>query len=77
MRLISLKNLLNQRAKTKQKKAFENAKRTLKGKQNVLNCFESKIFPIGKQTQGKRRLFDLACVAKVSDRTCLKILTPK
>ena len=32
MRLISLKNLLNQRAKTKQKKAFENAKRTLKGK---------------------------------------------
>ena len=49
--------------------------RLLKGRQNVLNGFESKIFPIEKQTKGHP--LDLVCVAKVSDRTCLKIITPK
>ena len=32
---------------------LKNAKRLLKGRQNVLNDFESKIFPTGKHTQGK------------------------
>ena len=33
----------------------ENALRLLRGRQKVLNCFESKIFSIEKQTQGKPR----------------------
>ena len=48
--------------------------RYLEGRQKVVNSFEIKIFPIGKQTQGKvctgmlaSRPLDLACVAKVSD----------
>ena len=49
--------------------------RLLKGRQNVLNDVESKIFAIGKQTKGHP--LDLVFVAKVSDRTCLKIITPK
>ena len=55
----------------------------------VLNDFESKIFPIEKQTQGKRRpgmivkvfdcscLLDLARLGKVSDCSYLKIFSPK
>ena len=61
---------------------FENAY-ILRGKQKLLNGFESGIFSIKKQTQGKENLLDLARaahiapVAKVSDRKQLKILTPK
>ena len=72
MRLINAKNLLNQKTWTKKKHWLfftENAKRPLKGRQNVLNGFESKIFPIGKQQQGNRCLGMLARVAKVSDGT--------
>ena len=41
--------------KPRQKKVltYENAYRLLKGRQNNFNSFESKIFPIGKQKQGK------------------------
>ena len=63
---------------TKEKKAlaFENEIRLLKGKQKVLNAFESKILPTGKQTQGKCP-FILAQVAKVSDHAQIKMLTPE
>ena len=50
MRLINLKN---PRQKIKNALTFDKAIRSLKGKQKVLNSFKSKIFPIGKQTQGK------------------------
>ena len=53
--------------------------RYLEGRQKGINSFEIKIFPIGKQTQGKvctgmlaLRPLDLACVAKVSDPAQLK-----
>ena len=52
-------------------------KRLLKGRQKVLNGFESTISPIGKQKQGQVCPLDLARVAKVCDLTRLKILTPK
>ena len=58
MRLINLKN---PRQKIKNALTFDKAIRSLKGKQKVLNSFKSKIFLIGKQTQGKG----------------IKILTPK
>ena len=50
MRLINLKN---PRQKIKNALTFDKAIRSLKGKQKVLNSFKSKIFLIGKQTQGK------------------------
>ena len=40
-------------------------------------ALKSKPFPIGKQSHGKKRPMDLTRVAKVHDRTRLKILTPK
>ena len=63
MRLINSKNLQNQNTRKKAKKAliFENFIRLLKEKQEFLNDFESKIFPIGKETHRERP----------------KILTPK
>ena len=53
---------------------FNNAIR-LRGRQRVFNGFGSKIVPMGKQTQGKEHPLDLACVAKSSDYSHLKILT--
>ena len=50
MRLINLKN---PRQNIKNALTFDKAIRSLKGKQKVLNSFKSKIFLIGKQTQGK------------------------
>ena len=49
MRLINFKN---PRQKIKNALTFDKAIRSLKGKQKVLNSFKSKIFLIGKQTQG-------------------------
>ena len=66
--------------KEKKVLTFESALRLLIGRQKVLNGFESKIFPIRKQTQGKGhplQLAQVARVAKVSDSIQLKILTPK
>ena len=63
--------------KEKRELNFENVVRLLKGRKNIHNGFESKIFPIGKHTHGKRRPLDLARVANVSDWTQIKILTPK
>ena len=48
----------------------------MKVENNFLNIFKKGIFPI-KPTQRKGSLSDLACVAKVSDHLCLKMLTPK
>ena len=45
---------------------FEKTHRLLKGKK-VLNGFESGIFSIKKQTQGKWHPLDLGCLAKVCD----------
>ena len=49
---------------------FQNAFRLLEGRRKVVDGFESKIFPTGP-------LGILASAAKVSDRSRLKILTPK
>ena len=43
----------NPNKKEKIEPTSENAKRLLKERQKVLNGFESKIFPIVKQAQGK------------------------
>ena len=56
---------------------FWKRNRLLKGRQIVLNGFESKIFAIGKQPQGKRRPLDLACIAKISECAQITILTPE
>ena len=56
---------------------FQNTIRFLRGRQNVLNCFESKIFPVRKQIHRKRRPGMLSRVGKTSDRMQIKILTPK
>ena len=64
----------------KEKKALtsKNATILLNGRQKVLNAFESGIFPKGKPKKELTRALDcLVCVAKVSDRKQLKILTPK
>ena len=73
---INLKNEINKckkSTKTPQKRKkhrlFKTQKRLLKGRQKVLNGFEGKIFPIGKQTQGKERSLELA--------KQLKKITPK
>ena len=55
-----MKNLLNQNNRHKRKKCA-NVKGLLKDRPKVLNVFESKLFPIGKQAQVK----------------VIKILTPK
>ena len=47
--------------------AFKNAVTLLKGRSEVLNLFERKLFPMVKQTQRKRRPGVLSRVAKVSD----------
>ena len=47
----------------------------MKVENNFLNIFKKRKFPI-KPTQRKGSLSDFACVAKVSDHLCLKILTP-
>ena len=60
MGLINVKNLLNQNNRHKRKKSA-NVKGLLKDRSKVLNGFESKLSPIGKQTQVK----------------VIKILTPK
>ena len=79
MGLRNLKGLWNQKSKTKKKKNIDFWKRNrlLKGRQIVLNGFESKIFAIGKQPQGKRRPLDLACIAKISECAQITILTPE
>ena len=69
MRLINVKNPQKHPKKEKKAPTFQNAKRLLKGRQKVLNGFESKISPIGKQTQGKERSLELA--------KQLKKITPK
>ena len=69
MRLINVKNPQKHPKKEKKAPTFQNAKRLLKGRQKVLNGFEGKIFPIGKQTQGKERSLELA--------KQLKKITPK
>ena len=69
MRLINVKNPQKHPKKEKKAPTFQNAKRLLKGRQKVLNGFESKIFPIGKRTQGKERSLELA--------KQLKKITPK
>ena len=49
-------NLLNQKSPNKKIKkvlTLENAKRLLKGKQNVLTGFERKIFPTGNRRKEK------------------------
>ena len=55
--------------------------RLLRGRQKVLDDFKSKLFPNGKQTQGKEHpamlASDLARVAKISDYIHLRILIPK
>ena len=55
----------------KERKAltFKNADKLPEERQKVLNGFESRIFPIGKQAQEKGRPIELAKL--------LKILTPK
>ena len=45
---------------------FENAYKILGGKQKVFNGFESEIFSIKKQTQGKEHPLDLAHVPQVA-----------
>ena len=45
--------LKNPNKKEEKLLTYENAERRLKRRHKVLNGFESKIFPIGKQTQGK------------------------
>ena len=77
--MINLKNLQNQKTQTRRKKAliFPNAERILKGIKKVLNGFENKIFPIGKQTQGNEHYVDLDRVSMVSDGMQIKILDPK
>ena len=57
---------------------FENAYRFLKRRHKFLNDFESGIFPIKKQTQGKGHPSGLAHVASVAEVSkYLKISTPK
>ena len=54
MRLITLKNRQNHKTQSKRKAlTFENSLRLHRGRQKVLNGFESKIFPTKKQTKGK------------------------
>ena len=59
-----------------QKNTFDSVSALCEGGELTLNAFRSGIFPI-KGTKVKERLSDLARVTKVSDRTRLKILTPK
>ena len=63
--------------KEKKLLTFEEIYRFLKARQKFINGFESGIFSIKEQAQGKGYPFDLARVAKVSDRKQLKILIPK
>ena len=67
----------NQDEKDKEALIFQNAIRFLRERQNVLNCFESKIFPVRKQIHRKRRPGMLSRVGKTSDRMQIKILTSK
>ena len=67
----------NQDEKNKEALIFQNAIRFLRERQNVLNCFESKIFPLRKQIHRKRRPGMLSRVGKTSDRMQIKILTCK
>ena len=60
MILICLNNLQNRRSK---KKTLKDAILFLNGRQKILKAFESRIFPKGKQTQGKGRQSILGCAA--------------
>ena len=52
MTFINLKDLQNQKTQAKNLN-FQKAIRSLKGGQQIINGFESKVFPIGNQTQEK------------------------
>ena len=56
---------------------FENAHRLLKGRQKVLNGFESGMISIKKQTQEKEHTLELGGMVEVSGGKQFKILTPK
>ena len=72
-------NRRNQKSLKNDKKtlAFQNVFRLLEERRKVVDGFECKIFPTGEQIERKGRLGILASAAKVSDRSRLKILTPK
>ena len=53
-----------------------NSKEIQKNQKKVVNIVE-KIFDFNKQNKGIGLPLHLARVAKVSDRKCIKILTPK
>ena len=55
----------------------ENANKFLKRRQKVVNGFESKIFLIVKQAQGKGHVLHLARIAEISDSMRIEIFTPK
>ena len=59
---MNLKNLWNHKSKKIKKKrarTFENVSKLHRGGQKVLNGFESKIFPIIKQTEDKGHPLEL------------------
>ena len=66
---------------------FKNEIRVLRGRQKFLNGLGSKLFPIVKQkiVNGRPRMLNasllglacVACIAKVSDHSHVKILIPK
>ena len=64
--------------KEKKTLTLESAIILFNGRQKVLSDFESGIFPIRKQSEGLTSISDHeACLAKVSNRKQLEILTPK
>ena len=74
--MIFSKNLQNQKNQAKKKLiTLKNEIILINGRQKILNAFESEIFPKRKQAKGLKSFLD--CVAKLSDRKQLKILTPK
>ena len=64
MILIFLKKICNSK-KRRKALTLKNAIILLNGRQKVLNAFESRIFPKGKQRKGLKTI--LYCAAKVSD----------
>ena len=79
---MSLQNHKSKKKKKKEKRKktliFGNPRGLCRQRQKVLNTFESGIFPIEKQVQGKGIIGMLPRVSdcKVSDHSHLKVLTP-
>ena len=74
---MSLDDALNNLQNKKKQSRKKNAIILLKGREKVLNVFESRIFSKGQHIIGKGCPDTLTCVAKVSDHKQFKILPPK